>query len=444
MPVCDKETSIFVTLALSCDVYNATSFTISGLTGTQTVDNPQLNITVVDSNHQERTGFLDVFGKWTQSTGTLEFTVSTESQDTYSAGHWEANTPIVMLFHLHQSATEVLTDAIEPTITGSRTFAPWQFAGGETKAAWWAAEQAPIPLVNLTKPDNTSVLNIINGNHPLVCRVPALVTYNVTQSNPFIGVSNTITLSFSTNMDFEAADVVKVRLGGLTNNGLNAVPSFDTHNWKEITGFTSNELGDPTLTNATLDGDSLIWTVADGQQLTKENVYVLHFNITNPLVEQEPNVFIQIYSESILSNIARTPTPYIFNFTTEYAYPNMPLMGVTNGLNAMKIVEPFVVRHFDDSIDTPLAPNVITMNITTRIAFVAGDQITVSGVLLGHTTTAATLTLADVANSATTYWGTTATYNGVTGEIVFTVTATMDENTGYVFTLSGITNPTSK
>jgi len=450
VPVCNRETTLFVTLAMSCDVWNSTSFTIEGLTGSQTPDETFLNITTSDTGGAHLTGVLETWGRWTQSTGTLEFTVSTAAQDNYAAGHWEANTPVVFQIKLMQSATDQLTDALTPTIKGSRTFAPWQFGPGETKAPWWAAEQAPIPMVNLTKPANTSVLNIINGWHPLVCRLPALSTWNVTQSNPFVGYANTITMSFSTNMDFEAVDGITLTLGGLANNGLNAAPSFTSHTWKEISGFNydttynHSELGDPALTNATIDGENLLWTVAEGQTLTKDNVYVLHFNITNPLVEQEPNVYIKITSNTILQNIAGiVPDPEIFNFTTDYAYPNEALMGVTNGRNAMKIVEPFVVRHFDDSIDTPLAPNVVTLNITTRIAFVAGDKITVSGVLLGHTDTAQTLTLANVANSATTYWGTTAVYNGVTGEIVFTVTATMDENTGYVFTMTGIVNPVS-
>jgi len=443
VPICDRETTVFVTLAMSCDVWNSTSFTITGLTGSQTPDDLTLNMTTTDTSGNWKTGFLETWGRWTQSTGTLEFTVSTDTQDTYAAGHWEANDPVVFQFRLKQSATDVASDSIVPTISGNRTFAPWQFGPGDTKAPWWGAEEAPIALVNLTKPANTSVLNILNGMHPLVCRVPLLSTYNVTQSNPFIGYANTITLSFSTNLDIEAADNVRLRLGGMDNMGLTAAPSFDSHDFSEVSGLSS-EFGDPSMVNATLEGSDIVWTLASGKTLVKDQVYVLHFNITNPLVAQAPIVFVQITSETILSNAANiVPTPEIFNITHDYAYPNEPLMGVTNGRNAMHIVIPFEVRHFDDSIDTPLAPNVVTLNITTRIAFVAGDQITISGVLLGHTDTAQSLALASIENSATTYWGTTATYNGVSGEIVFTVAATMSEDTSYVFSMTGIVNPVS-
>jgi len=431
-------------------VWNSTSFTITGLTGSQTPDNLNLNISTEYSG-ATTLDHLEAWGRWTQSTGMLEFTVSTMSQADYSGGHWEANTPVVFKFPLLQSATDQLTGAVAPQIYGNRTFAPWQFGPGDTKAPWWENEQHPIPLVNMTKPTNDSVLAIESGWEPLVCRVPVFTVYNVSQSNPFIGYANTITVSFALNLNLEAVDVVKLTLGGLQNVGLTSTPSFETHNWKQVSGWTydstynHSEFGDPSLTNATLgtDGESIIWTLAEGQTLERDNIYVLHFNITNPLVAQEPNIYLTILSEKILNNRDYLITPQYFNFSQGNAVPNEPLQGVTNGLNAMKIVVPFDIRHFDDSVDTPLAPNVITVNITTRIAFVAGDHITISGVFLGHTNTAQTLTLADVANSATTYWGTTAVYNGVTGEIVFTVTATMDENTGYVFTMTGIVNPVS-
>jgi hypothetical protein len=131
VPIANKETTIFVTLALSCDVYHGSTITITGLTGSETADSASHALTL------DKADLIATTGVWTQDTGTMVLTVSTADATTYPGGHWEtadnnaAEGTVVVSFNLVQAANGQAATA--PTVSGSRAFAPWQYAGGANK-----------------------------------------------------------------------------------------------------------------------------------------------------------------------------------------------------------------------------------------------------------------------------------------------------------------------
>ena len=431
--------TITVTLALSCDVYNGTTITVSGLTGSGTPDTPDLAVTSSPND------LVALTGEWTQSSGSMVFTVIVPDASTYAAGHWEtaanngAEGEVVLSFVVLQPTVEDTT-GLDVTVSGTRTFAPWQWAGGDGKAPHWAAATAPIAEVTMTENGNSSTIaSIANGADPFLCVIPVLDNFTISQSNPFAGYENTISVAFSSNIDLLGSDGVTINIFGLANSGISA-----NHAWQAAGTTLTDELGssDAVYEATNADGDErLTWSIASGSTLLSANVYQWNFTITNPAQTNIPTVSFQILSTKILGD--NTPAQ-ILNFTHADTRPQTPLMGVTNGLDALMVVIPFEIAHLDDTVDTPLAPNVLELNITTNIAFVAGDRITIGGVLIDETETAKSVTITTVSNSATSVWGSTAVFNGTSGDIVFTVPtgATMVETTNYLFTISaGIVNP---
>jgi len=427
VPVADKDTIVTVTLAMSCDVYHGSTITILGLTGTQTADTGTLALTIDKAN------LINANGAWTQSTGALVMTVATAAQDNYANDHWETGTAaegtVVVSFKLQQGNDD-LPAGVSPTVTLTRHFAPYQYGPGTTQAPWWGAATA-VTTETMDKP-GTDIFGVTNGVNPLVHVIPALDVATVTQSSPFINYENTITVSFSCNVDLTANDVAKIKVETLTGSGIAAA-----HAWSEVSGFAANEMG---TANAAYATDSLEWTVATS--LSSATTYVWSFAITNPAAAQAPTVSITVATTKT-NNDAATANQAIA-ITHADPLPDTALKGVTAGLNALKIVVPFEVRTLDDTVDTPGAPNIVTVAFTTNIAFVSGDQITITGLLLGtgSSTSANVGTITSVANSATAVFGTGAAWNQVSGELVFTCTGTAVEATAYSFKFT-VTNPPS-
>jgi len=420
---------------MSCDVYHGSTITIAGLVGpsngdevTQTADDAALALTV------DKADLLAATGVWTQTTGTLVMTVATASQADYFSGHWETGTPaegtVVVSFKLRQANSDDTVGA-SPTITLDRHFAPNQYGPGTTQAPWWGSATKVSASESMTKPD-AAIFGVANGVNPLVHVIPALDVATVTQTSPFIDYDNVITVSFSCNVDLTNSDVAKIKVETLTGSGISA-----DHAWTEVSGFSGNNMGTGLAVYAT---DSLEWTVATS--LSSAETYVWSFAITNPIAAQAPTVSITVATTKT-NNDAATADQAIA-ITHADPLPDTALKGVTNGINALKIVVPFEVRTFDDTVDTPGAPNIVTVAFTTNIAFVANDEITITGLLLetGSSASANVGTITSVTNSATDVFGTGAAWDQTTGHLVFTCVGTAVEATAYSFKFT-VTNPPS-
>jgi hypothetical protein len=184
-------------------------------------------------------------------------------------------------------------------------------------------------------------------------------------------------------------------------------------------------------TQTTCASETIVFTVQSGQKMTIGTNYTVSFTLTNPAVNNEANsITVNTATTSLLS----TTQTIVFNISEVNSngvlFPYTPLLGVTNGKNFLKTVIPFEVRRQDDIIDTPGAPNIITFQMQTNIAFLKTNIITISGFQLPD----GLYPLADLTNNATLIFGTTAPITS--GKMFLTVNKTMEENLIYTFSMS--------
>lgn len=342
---------------------------------------------------------------------------------------------------------------------------------------------------------NAAILGVANGVDPLLSVVPVLDAGVVTQTSPFALYANTITVSFSCNVDLSNTDGTTIEINDFSGPTIGSTLAFT-----EGTGFSDGgELG----TAADYATDTLTYTVAAGkvlllippspvpgpyfldaisagkvllpsilnpkhsslisnpkalslparlsmphtdpcpavpnmlcvaasprtilpvaqnptfcvllflQVLLASQTYVWSFAVTNPADNQAPTVSITVATTTINNNAAGVPQTIDIVHASGNTLPNTALKGVTNGLNGLKVVKPFEVRLIDDSIDTPLAPNVISIDLKTNINFVNPDVITITGLLLGGS---GTVNLA-LSGSSALQLGFNAVWDKTTGQV---------------------------
>jgi len=226
---------------------------------------------------------------------------------------------------------------------------------------------------------NVAILGVANGVDPLLSVVPVLDAGVITQSSPFALYANTITVTFSCNVDLSNTDGTTIEINDFSGPTIGATLAFT-----EGSGFSvGGELG----TAADYATDTLTYTVAAGKVLLASQTYVWSFDLTNPADNQAPTVSITVATTTINNDAAGVTQTINIVHASGSTLPNTALKGVTNGLNGLKVVKPFEIRTIDDSIDTPLAPNVVTVNLMTNIKFVYYDVITITGLLLGGSDT---------------------------------------------------------
>jgi hypothetical protein len=179
-PVSGVANTLTVTLKSNYALAAGSTVTISGLMVSTTIDNESLGVTSTDSK-------LGNAGAWAQSTGTLVLTVA--------AGGTTVTTSYEVRFSLDNPAS---TQA-SPTLN--------------VEAA--IQDNGAIASAAMTSPAD-ALYGVASGLKPLEVLVPAFTVQSIEQSTPFVGASNTLTVTLASNYDL--ADGSMVTISGLAGS----------------------------------------------------------------------------------------------------------------------------------------------------------------------------------------------------------------------------------
>ena len=172
-PVSGEANTIHVSLQANCDLESASTVTLSGLTGADTVDNAGLSITTSPTAHFGTTA------AWTQDGKLVLTSVGTSAATTYSISF-------------------VLTN---PSTT-STSSSPQLSANVEA-----GTHDAVVSSLSMTT-SSDSLYGVPNGLAPLTVLVPALSLATIQQDSPVPGATNLLTISLTANYNLYTGSLV--------------------------------------------------------------------------------------------------------------------------------------------------------------------------------------------------------------------------------------------
>jgi len=195
-PLAGASNMLTTTLATNCDMPEWSTLTLSGLTGTQTADAPDLQLaTMPIDTYQNSTG------EWRNAEGVLEWPVADGVRTTiaqeYEVSIWARNPSSP------QPSPEI-------NCWGEVHPAGEEDAAGVYHTGVFTAPIYETPVVK----DNSSWLGVEQGRVPLLVMASVPIVRSIEQSNPLWKASNLISVALEFNHDVAAGS--RISLTGLT------------------------------------------------------------------------------------------------------------------------------------------------------------------------------------------------------------------------------------
>jgi len=341
--------TISVSMKANCDLRAGSTITISGLSGSASVDS---NLTVASSSAD-----LDGVGLWLQA-GNLTVTSTGTSQE--------------VTYLLDFNLTNPAYAQPPPNVSVSATI--------ET-----GVQTAPV-IIRSVEVRSESLLSVPRGTEPLLMIEPNFTARAVGHSSSLALASNIISVSLQANCDLETASLITV--SGITGSA--TVSTQSLRFWSEPAGLFMEPEADWNQTSG-----SLIIIVSSLPILANTS-YVVEFEIRNGNIEQNaPSI-------SVAATIEAGPLDAPVYFKTMTIPPVYDLLGVINGSNPMQIVEPrFIVKSIGQSNPLVAASNLISVTFQSNCDLAPMSNFTISG--LSGSATADTMSM----HTDTPYFATT-------------------------------------
>jgi hypothetical protein len=345
-PVTASNNTLTMTIVANINLAPGSTITVSGLTGSQTVDKSTL--TISSSN-----GGFGSSGTWDQSSGALVLTAMSEG---ISAG-----AACLVNFSLHNPAH---TQSSPPV---SISAAIQSGGGAMIGSVVWMAMDKP----------NTGIFGVHNGTNPLEVLLPAFTSKIIAQSNPMAGADNTLFVTLATNYNLQAGS--KVTISGLRGASTADSAALDV----STTGGSLGVSG-----SWTRDDGSLVLTAASNG-IVSGSIYIVSFELTNPTSPQSSPAV----SASASIRDGNDEAIGSISFTVMTA-PGLSLYGVPNGADPLRIWVPSFTSTVAFQV-TPFAgmPNSITVNVTLNCDLPTGSRVTFTGLTGSQTTGTTSLTV---------------------------------------------------
>ena len=370
-PLVSSSNTITVNITGSVDIAAGSTITITGLTGTQTV-NGTLAVTSSPADV-----FTSNEGTWAESTGTLTLTVA--------SGGLSAGTTCTVSFEV-QNGDSAQGNARTVVISGTVEVGTHDSAIGDH---------------TLTS-DTGDLMGVTGGAGPLLLVAGEFQDGGVGQSSPLVSSSNTITVNITGSVDIAAGSTITITglTGTQTVNGTLAVTSSPAD------VFTSNE---GTWAEST---GTLTLTVASGG-LSAGTTCTVSFEVQNGDSAQG-NARTVVISGTVEVG---THDSAIGDHTL--TSDTGDLMGVTGGAGPLLLV----AGEFQDGgvgQSSPLvsSSNTITVSITGSVDIAAGSTITITGLTGTQTVNG---TLAVTSSPADVFTSNEGTWAKSTGTLTLTV-----------------------
>ena len=332
-PGSGETNTITVTLTANYNLDDTSTVTISGLTGSQTLDSTSLAVTSTG-------GLLGTTGAWTQSSGTLVLTAA--------SGGTTQGTACEVTFALKNKATTQTSPAVSV----------------EAAISDGSSTVANIAQVAMDKP-GSDLFGVSHGADPLeVSVIPAafFTIKNCRQSNPFVGGTNIITIVLACNATLTAHSVVTI--SGLTNAvATSPISLLDKGNDGEMI-FTDGM----SQRRGSWSSGTLTLTVYSNSTLRANTTYTFAFAVTNPSEPQSaPTIKVAASGSASIPPAAMTK-------------PGTSLLGVPHGEDPLLIFVP----DFSYSLVMQMNPasghsNRIIVIFRANCELLSGSKVTVSG-----------------------------------------------------------------
>ena len=342
-PLVSSSNTITVNITGSVDIAAGSTITITGLTGTQTV-NGTLAVTSSPADV-----FTSNEGTWAESTGTLTLTVA--------SGGLSAGTTCTVSFEV-QNGDSAQGNARTVVISGTVEVGTHDSAIGDH---------------TLTS-DTGDLMGVTGGAGPLLLVAGEFQDGGVGQSSPLVSSSNTITVNITGSVDIAAGSTITITglTGTQTVNGTLAVTSSPADVFTSNEGTWAKSAGTLTL------------TVASGG-LSAGTTCTVSFEVQNGDSAQG-NARTVVISGTVEVG---THDSAIGNHTL--TSDTGDLMGVTGGAGPLLLaMGTFVVKDIGQSFPFVDGSNTITVSITGSVDIAAGSTITITG-LTGTQTVDGTL-----------------------------------------------------
>ena len=333
-PLTDSSNELYVTLAPSQDVAAGSDLTISGLTGTQTVNSQSLAVACSPSN-------LEATGVWTQQSGTLVVTLATM---------FDKDTSYVISFAVRNSATA--QDARIATISG---------------AVEAGTRDSPIEESAITN-GLEEKLGVSDGSGTLYAYVPLFTVKNIEQSNILTNAVNVISITLTTNADFAVNSVITI-------DGLVSTQTVDGAVALSLDGSATSDF----TASFVQSSGTLEITVA--AEINVNTPYVLSWTLLNSLQSQSsPTISISATVErgTFDSPVTVSDMTKVIN----------TLQAVSSGSAVLYVVHPGWDMEFSEigqKVPFTSDTNTITVTFTPNVTMPSGSVLTISG-LTGTTT----------------------------------------------------------
>ena len=354
---------ITVTLAASCDFEASSLVTISGLTGSLTLDDSP-NFPVDTTSAQWYSDRM-----WVQSDGSLTLLLfnSNNPSSRYQMESYIAmsnNTQYVFWFHLRNP----FTVQASPVVNVSA-------------AVWspWGPLFSPIHQVEMTK-EHATVLQVPTASDPLFVWNTTFITQIMAQSNPLSKASNTLTVTLQTN--FEVLSGSNITITGLTGS---LTP--DTIRL----GKGESPIENPSHSPNRFSTNFSRWTQADGElvllvssSLNAFESYIVEFELRNPVGEQEnPLIYLKSTLESnlhsVLVNLGTERFPGFVN-TSSMTLAREFRFGIENAsLPFLSILPIFEVSFIRQDFFYPNFTNTLSVSLKMNCNLTKNSVITISG-----------------------------------------------------------------
>ena len=230
-----------------------------------------------------------------------------------------------------------------------------------------ASGTATLPLVGLSRP-NIALLGVANGTNPLEIEPPLFLNKSISQSYPFSGALNTLSVSISLNFNMYGADASVITITGLhgaiAGNSVLLIPATNGNKAETLfSNGTSPGWG-------SWDNGTLKLYVIPNSFLAYHLVYAFSFVVTNPSYSQS----------SPSTSIGASGTATVLS--SAMVTPNLMLMGITNGSNPLEVVVPlFLNKSIVQSYPFSSELNVLTVAIALNFDLSGRDNssITIHG-----------------------------------------------------------------
>ena len=191
---------------------------------------------------------------------------------------------------------------------------------------------ANISVARLPPPSQV-IFGILNGTDPLVLVRPVFKTCDIRQSSPITGLTNTLTIAFSSSFDLAHSHAAAVTITGVRNAIIASTSVATVGNGSALFSDGFGAVG-----HVQYEQDVFTLSVAPGKTVLKDTVYQVELTVTNPYLNQPEGI---VSASATCRSERFTQDGSLIEIPAQrMRVPNETILGVAHGSNPLQVVIP--------------------------------------------------------------------------------------------------------